>query len=60
MLREARTLLPQPRFHSKYPDAKGVSIEYVGFILQHIFQQWLWEQDKENLECKKRESEVRR
>ena len=32
----------------------------MGFILQHIVQQWLREQDKENLECEKRESEARR
>ena len=35
----ARPLLPRPKFYSKYPDAKGISIEYVGFILQHIVQQ---------------------
>ena len=47
MLRRARSLLPQPRFHSKYPDTKGVSFEYVGFILQHIVQQQQREQDEE-------------
>ena len=36
VLGEARTLLPRPKFYSNYPDAKSVSIEYVGFILQHI------------------------
>ena len=40
VLRRARYLLPQPKFHSKYPDAKCVSFEYVGFILRHIVQQW--------------------
>ena len=60
VLRRAQSLLPRPEFHSRYPDAKSVSFEYVGFILQHIFQQWLREQDKENLEHVKRESEARR
>ena len=32
----------------------------MGLILQHIVKQWLGEQDEENLECEKRESEVRR
>ena len=40
VLRRAWSLLPRPKFHSKYPDAKGVSFEYVGFILQQIVQQW--------------------
>ena len=53
-------MLPQPKFHSKYPDAKGVSFEYVGFILQHIVQQWRRERDEENIKCEQRESEVRR
>ena len=53
-------MLPRPKFYSKCPDAKGVSIEYVGFILQHIVQQWLKEQEEENLEHEKRESEIRR
>ena len=60
MLRRAQSLLPRPKFHSRYPDAKGVSFEYVGFILQHIVQQWLREQDEENLEHEKGESEARR
>ena len=33
VLRRAQSLLPLPRFHSKYPSAEGVSFEYVGFIL---------------------------
>ena len=53
-------MLPRPKFHSKYPGANSVSFEYVGFILQHIVQQWLREQDTENLEHEKRESEARR
>ena len=36
VLRRAQSLLPRPKFHSRYPDAKCVSFEYVGFILQHI------------------------
>ena len=60
MLREARTLLPRPKFYSNYPDAKGVSIEYVGFILKHIVWQRLREQEEEDLEFEKRESEIRR
>ena len=60
VLREARTLLPRPKFYSNYPDAKGVSVEYVGFILQHIVWQRLREQEDEDLECEKRESEIRR
>ena len=60
VLREARTLLPRPKFYSNYPDAKSVSIEYVGFILQHIVWQRLREQKEEDLECEKRESEIRR
>ena len=59
VLREARTLLPRPKFYSNYPDAKRISIEYVGFILQHIVQQRRREQE-ENLECEQRESEIRR
>ena len=60
VLREARTLLPRPKFCSNYPDAKSVSTEYVGFILQHIVWQRLREQDEEDLECEKQESEIRR
>ena len=50
----------RPKFHSRRPDTKGVSFEYVGFILQHIVRQQLREQEEENLECEKRESEARR
>ena len=60
MLREARTLLPRPKYYSNYPDAKGVSIEYVGFILQHIVWHRLREQEEEDLDHEKRESEIRR
>ena len=60
VLSRARPLLSRPKFYSKYPDAKGISIEYVGFVLQHKVRQWLTEQDEENLECEKRESEARR
>ena len=60
VLSRARPLLPRPKFYSKYPDAKGISIEDEGFILQHIVWQWLREQDEENLEHEKRESKARR
>ena len=60
VLSRARPMLPRPKFYSKYTDAKGISIEYVGFILQHIVWQWLREQDEENLECEKSKSEARR
>ena len=36
VLREERSLLPRPRFHSKYPDAKEISLEYADYILKHI------------------------
>ena len=32
----------------------------MGFILQHIVQQWQREQDEENIKHEKRESETRR
>ena len=60
VLREARTLLPRHKFYSNYPDAKSVSVEYVGFILQHIVWQRLREQEEEDLEHEKREIEIRR
>ena len=44
VLRRERSLLPRPKFYSKCPDAEGVSLEYVGFILQHIVWQRLREQ----------------
>ena len=50
----------RPKFYSRCSNKKGVSFEYVGFILQHIVQQWLREGDEENLEHEKRESEARR
>ena len=59
VLRRARSLLPRPKFHSRYPDAKSVSFEYIEFILQYIVQQQLREQDEANLEHEKRESEAR-
>ena len=46
VLIEARTLLPRPKFYSNYPEAKSVSIGYVGFILQHIVRQRLREQEE--------------
>ena len=30
------------------------------FLLQHLVQQWLREQDEENIECEKRESEIQK
>ena len=59
VLRRTRPLLPRPKFYSKCPNAKGVSLEYAGFILQHIVWQRLREQE-EDLEHEKRESEIRR
>ena len=50
VLREARTSLPRPKFYNNYPDAKSVSIEYVGLILQHIVWQILREQEDEDIE----------
>ena len=60
VLSRERPLLPRLKFYSKYPDIKGIPIEYVRFILQHIVWQQLREQDEENLEHEKRESEARR
>ena len=58
---ERQVSRPQrPKFYSRHPDANSVSFEYVEFILQHIVQQWLREQDKQNLEHEKGESEARR
>ena len=51
---------PRPKFYSKCPNAEGVSLEYVEFILQHIVLQRLREKEQENLEREKRESEIRR
>ena len=53
-------MFPRPKFYSKCPNAEGVSLEYVGFILQHIIQQRLKEQEEEDLEHEKRENEIRR
>ena len=39
VLSRVQSLLPRPKFHSKYPDANSVSFEYVEFILQHLVQQ---------------------
>ena len=39
VLRRTRPLFPGPKFYSKCPNAEGVSLEYAGFILQHIVQQ---------------------
>ena len=60
MLRRTRPLSPRPKFYSKCLNAEGVSLEYAGFILQHIVQQRLREHEEEDLECEKRESEIRR
>ena len=60
VLRRTRPLFPRPKFYSKCPNAEGVSLEYAGFILQHIVWQRLREQEEEDLECVKRESEIRR
>ena len=55
-----RPLFPRPKFYSKCPNAKGVSLEYAGFILQHIVWQRLRKQEEEDLEHEKRESEIKR
>ena len=56
-----RPLFPRPKFYSKCPNAEGISLEYAGFILQCIVRQKLREQEEEeDLECEKRESEIRR
>ena len=60
MLRRTRPLFPRPKFHSKCSSAKGISLEYAGFILQHIVLQRLREKEEEKLEYDKRESEIRR
>ena len=60
VLRRTRALFPRPKFYSKCPNAEGVSLEYAEFILQHIVLQRLREKEEENLECEKRESEIRR
>ena len=59
VLRRTRPLFPRPKFYSKCPNAEDVSLEYAGFILQHIVWQRLREQE-EDLEHEKRESEIRR
>ena len=53
VLRRERSLLPRPKFYSKCPDAESISLEYVGFILQHIVQQRIRKQEEENLKCKR-------
>ena len=60
VLRRTRSLLPRPKFYSQCPNAEGVTLEYAEFILQHIVLQRLREKEEENLECEKRESEIRR
>ena len=60
VLWKTRPLFPRPKFYSKCPNAEGVLLEYAGFILQHIVQQRLREQEEEDLGCEKREIEIRR
>ena len=43
VLRRTRHLFPRPKFYSKCPNAEGISLEYAGFILQHIVWQRLRE-----------------
>ena len=59
-LQKERTLLPRPRFYSKCPDAKGISLEHVKIILRYIVQQRHREPKQEKLEREKKESEKRR
>ena len=60
VLRRTRPLFPGPKFHSKFPNVEGISLEYVEVILQHIVLQRLREKEEEKLEHEKRESEIRR
>ena len=55
VLRRTRPLFLRPKFYCKCPNAEGVSLEYAGFILQHIVWQRLREQEEEDLDCEKRE-----
>ena len=48
VLKRERALLPRPRFYSKCPDAKGISLEHAEFILRHIVQQRHQELKQEN------------
>ena len=41
VLGRTRPLFPRPKLYSKCPNAEGVSLEYAGFILQHIVWQRL-------------------
>ena len=60
VLKRERSLLPRPRFYSKCPDVKGISIEHAEFILRYIVQQRHRELKQEKLEREKKESEKRR
>ena len=60
VLKKDRTLFPRPRFHSKYPDAKGISYQQVEFNLRHIVQQRYQEKQQEDLDREKKDSERRR
>ena len=60
VLKRERALFPRPRFYSKCPDAKGISLKHAKFILRHIVQQRHQELQQEELEREKRESERRR
>ena len=60
VLKRERALLPRPRFYSKCPDAKGISLEHAEFILRHIVQERHQELKQEKLEREIRESERRR
>ena len=60
VLEGERELLPRPRFYSRCLDASSVSLEYVDFILRHLFQQRNQELEQEKLEKEREESERRR
>ena len=60
VLKRERDLLPRPRFYSKSPDARSISLEHAEFILRHIVQHRHQELQQEELEREKRESERRR
>ena len=57
VLEGERNVLPRPRFYSRCPDARSVSLEYVEFVLRHIVQQRHQEVEQEKLEKEKEESE---
>ena len=60
VLKRERSLLPRPKFYSKCPDGKGISLEHAEFILRYIVQQRHRELKQEKVKREKKESEIRR